>query len=220
MNLELFETIRCDDGKPRHLSWHQERMDRASKTRRARFNLEAYISERLRDYGPMAGRWKLRLNYTIDTVSGIVSPGECLAQAYTPNTVKALVLVDLACLRNMNVYDHKYQDRTFFESLPPGLNMAGDEEVLYHVSGRILEARYANIIWKATGDNHTSLFTPPDPLHQGTARTRLLAENILVCRNLSVDELESCQWLGLINAILDPGEIQIEPRAIRLFTQD
>lgn len=215
--MKLFETICSINGSPLHLAWHEDRIRRTLGPGYPGQSVKILggLDEVIKSKGSMPGRWRIRVDYHL-------APGiqEALLDSisctpYVAKIVKSLILVDVADLPWALNYPFKFADRRCFDTLAPGMVLAPDEEILYHRKGIVLEGRYANLILAASTNGAETLHCPREFLHQGTTRSRLLANSHISETTIKVDDLKYFDWVGFVNAMLGPGEIRIDPRNIR-----
>ncbi len=99
-------------------------------------------------------------------------------------------------------YPLKYADRSELERL---FAQRGDaDDILIVKNGLIKDTTIANV---AFFDGHQWL-TPKHPLLQGTTRARLLDENKIVEREITIDDLHDFTHFALMNAMIGFEEIK------------
>jgi len=180
----LFETIRIDNGIPRNLGLHEQRMNRS---RRELFDLNDEL--RLSDYTRVpeecrSGIFRCRVVYGQTIVSTEFTP-------YARAAVQTLRLVHADTL----AYDHKYLDRSSLTGL---INRDLADDILIVREGCVSDSSYANIVFT---DGRRWL-TPDTPLLPGTMRERLLRDGIIKAERIKVDTLGRLTHFRLINAML------------------
>jgi 4-amino-4-deoxychorismate lyase len=180
----LFETIRIEGGRPRHLRYHNARMNRS---RRALYGpaeeLDLGAAVLVPD-GAGAGPLRCRVTYG-------ESIGEVTFAPYEPRPVRSLELVDGGGLD----YAHKYIDRSGIERL---LSAADADDVLIVRNGLVTDASAAN----AAFFDGTRWLTPSTPLLPGTTRARLLELGLVVARDIRVADIAGFGAAALMNAMI------------------
>ena len=160
-----------------------------------------------------AGRYKCRLPYGRSIGPAEYSP-------YTPLPITNLVVVESPHFD----YSYKWSDRSRFESLKSrgkkilsearsrGGGKSWDRdidsgcfEIIIAIAGRITDTTYSNI---AFYDGERWL-TPSHPLLEGTKRRELLQSGLLSESEIMIDDIESFRSVTMINAMLDPGDIEL-----------
>ncbi|TDT38708.1 4-amino-4-deoxychorismate lyase [Maribacter spongiicola] len=76
------------------------------------------------------------------------------------------------------------------------------DDVLIIKNGLVTDASYSNILFF----DGKQIVTPSTPLLEGTCRARLLDENSIVEKSISVDELQNFESFQLVNALNDFDE--------------
>lgn len=100
-------------------------------------------------------------------------------------------------------YNYKFENRDCFKRL---LNERGDcDDILIIKENRATDSSYSNIVFY----DGEKWFTPKHPLLFGTKRSQLLADNMLFERDIFIDEIKNYEQAGIINAMLDIGDILI-----------
>jgi 4-amino-4-deoxychorismate lyase len=178
----LLETIRIEEGKPRHLFWHEERMNRS---RRELFGAEEPLRlERYLTGIPSSGLWRCRVLYRqgIEKVETLPYKGK--------------VFRHFALVEFTGEYAYKYADRRNFERL---LAEHPDvDDLILCRNGMLTDTTIANLALKIDG----RWLTPAAPLLRGTTRARLLSEGRLEEAPLPCAMLERAEELALMNAML------------------
>lgn len=187
----LFETVRIEDGVPRHLGWHNERAHRSRLAlfgSRTAIDLGERIREALSSRGPsddlVRGTARCRVTYGEE-------PGDVTLSRYEPRRIASLELVDGSGLG----YAHKYVDRSGIERLAAA---AAADDILIVKDGLVTDASYANVaFWDGA-----AWWTPSTPLLAGTVRARLLDLGLLRARPIAVAEIGSFLSVALVNAMI------------------
>ncbi|MCF8225727.1 MAG: aminotransferase class IV family protein [Bacteroidales bacterium] len=191
----LFETIRIREGVPQHLEWHQKRLDRSFhlffKMKRAPVLAEVIrVPEEYR-----RGTVKCRFFYNRGAYESDFSQ-------YTPLSVNLLKAVKCDYID----YSMKFTDRFILEQL---LEKREDcDDILIIKQSEITDTSYSNI---AFYDGREWL-TPANPLLEGTCRSRLLYQNKIREKVITLKDLQGFNSFRLINAMLDFD--QQDPRPV------
>ena len=84
-------------------------------------------------------------------------------------------------------------------------NLPATTEPIFVVDGFLTDSSYSNIaLW-----NGNEWHTPKEPLFFGVRRNVLLNENLLVAKNISINDMHQYQKISFINAMLDLEELEI-----------
>ncbi len=178
----LLETIRIEEGTPRHLAWHEERMNRS---RRELFGAEQALQlEKHLTEIPPSGLWRCRVLYRqgIEKVETLPYHGKMF---------RHFALVEFT-----GEYAYKYADRRCFDRLLAE-HPEADDLILCH-DGMLTDTTIANLALKIDG----RWWTPERPLLPGTTRARFLSEGRLEKAPLPCAMLERAEELALMNAML------------------
>lgn len=187
MSRKLLETIRCENGQPAHLSYHQLRVDNCLKKsgHTPHLDLASLINV------PDDTLYRCRIVYNEITAHVEYIP-------YQKRVIRKLQAVqadelDYAC---------KYADREELERL---FAQKGDaDDILIIQNGRVTDTSIANIAFY-DGSNWR---TPKYPLLKGTTRARLLDENQLIEDEICLDDLPRFTHFALLNAMIGFDEIK------------
>lgn len=181
----FLETIRLENGKFKHLPYHQNRFDRT----RQHFFMDAEPISLAKSLevppGLKRGLFKVRVLYQGDIESVSFHP-------YQIKPVKALKLVNADDVE----YDFKYVDRSAINSLYAQKGACDDILLVKH--GQVTDTSYANIILS----DREYWYTPASPLMPGTCRARLLEEGKIIAADIHVKNLKDFQEIRLINAMM------------------
>jgi 4-amino-4-deoxychorismate lyase len=180
----LFETIRIEGGTPRHLAYHNARMNRS---RRELFgpsdDLDLAPAIRVPD-GAGAGLLRCRVTY-----GGAI--GDVTFAPYEPRVVRSLALADGERLD----YARKYADRSGIEKLLEGTEA---DDVLIVRKGLVTDTSAANTAFF----DGTLWLTPATPLLPGTTRARLLDFGLIVARDIRIADIAGFEAVALMNAMI------------------
>jgi 4-amino-4-deoxychorismate lyase len=128
---------------------------------------------------------------------------------YIKRTIKKLKIVDLnaadvsAEYRSFN-YEFKYQDRTLINSFLTGIDDISD--ILIVKNGSLTDTSFSNIILF----DGEKWITPSTFLLNGVKRRYLLENNKIAEEKVSLDDIGRFQKISLINAMLDPEDIEVD----------
>ena len=181
---QLFETIKCVDGKLHNLEFHQERFNRSRKNYFGSDDL-ILIEESISIPDEFKkGVFRCRITYTkkIEKVEFI---------PYQFRKVDSLKLV----YDDSVDYRFKYTDREHITRLYEKREQCDD--ILIVKNNCITDSSTANPIFF----DGTNWFTPDTVLLRGTQRSRLLREGKIAERRITLDDLNKFSKIGLINAL-------------------
>lgn len=188
MNTNTFlETIACNNGKPLHLGYHQERLNNTLKTLNihTQYDLAALISP------PDNTFYRCRFIY--DATRFTIS--------YHPYTLtvpsKLRLIVD-----NAIDYPLKSTNRTALDALYAQRN--GCDDVLIVKNGFVTDTTIANSAFFI----NNQWLTPKTPLLHGTTRARLLEEKKLFPADITARDALDARKIMLMNAMI--GCIEME----------
>jgi 4-amino-4-deoxychorismate lyase len=186
----LFETIRIEDGKPVHLKWHEERMQRSIPGFRVP-DLEQEIR-----VPPEFSKGKGKCNVVYDK--------EIMAISFMKYIMKSVGSLRVVC-SDMVDYHLKFSDRAELEAL---FGMRGDcDDIIIVKGGLITDSSFANLVFF----DGSHWFTPLHPLLEGTCRARLISEGKLLTMNIVFADLPRFLGCKLINAMRYPEEQEMIP---------
>ena len=174
----FLETIACVQGQAQHLSYHQQRMNRALDKSNP-YNLQELLKV------PDTSLLRCRILYSSNTIEISYLP-------YAKRNINTLQLIE----DNEINYSHKYADRTQLDHSFAKRSIADD--VLIVKNGFITDTTIANIAFY----DGTQWFTPDTPLLEGTTRARLINEKKLTIRAIKVDDIRDFQGFALLNAMI------------------
>jgi 4-amino-4-deoxychorismate lyase len=175
----LFETIRVLHGEPKHLEFHQKRIQN-SLGFAPKFELETLI----KTDSPKLQKAKLIYSGDGEFVKLEMTP-------YTKRDIKSFKLV----LSDMK-YEKKYLDRSRIDELFSKKGKA--DEILITQNSLLKDTSIHNIALLI----EDRWLTPAHPLLRGTTRERLLAEGKISESELSIEDLKRCSKIALLNAMV------------------
>ncbi len=174
----LLETIKCFDGLPLYLDYHQKRIDYS----RDQLGYDTPLILRLDP--PRHGLYRCRVLYC-DTVEKI---------EYLPYQEKDIRHFKLI---HSNIdYTLKYADREDINAL---LTQKGSaDEIIIVKDGLITDTSIANICFY----DGAQWLTPRVPLLKGTTRQRFLDQGKLIEADISYTQIDTFEKIGLLNAMV------------------
>lgn len=186
MSRKFLETIKILDGVPFYLEYHQERLNKALNTKKS-YSLYDLIEP------PRNGLYRCRIMYDIKEIKIEYLP-------YTKREVKTLKLV----VNDTIEYSKKYANRDEINQL---VNQKENcDDILIVQNGLVLDTSIANIAFF----DGREWFTPKTPLLKGTCRARLLDEDKIIEKDISVQEIKSFKTIALMNAMIDFDIIAVD----------
>lgn len=196
----LLETLRAVDGEIEGLEFHLQRMIQSRQTLWGLMDipdLKGALEHSGVTCGP--GIWKIRVLY--DRVIRRIE-----STPYKPLSYNKIALVD----DNSLEYSYKWADRFALNQLQNRANSAGADTALIVRNGLITDFLSANAVF-FDGVNWLS---PSKPLLRGTRRHRLLLSGKILTADIAVEDLCGFHCISPINAMVDLGEIRINPNLI------
>lgn len=183
------ETIRVEDGMPRNLRYHQERMERTM----SRFFPNAPVpslESALDNFAwPPDKVMKVHVEYGGQGITLV------RAEEYHIRTIRKLRLIPCDEID----YTYKSADRSRLEQLA---GLKGDaDEIIIVKNGLLTDTSYSNI---ALYDG-TEWATPRRPLLRGTMIQALLDRGALTERDITPENYKSYTLVSLINAMMPLG---------------
>ncbi len=181
MSKKLLETIRCEQGRPAHLAYHQQRVERSLRQLgyACHLDLASLIAP------PDAALYRCRVVY--DATSASVE--------YIPYQAKSIQTLQLLRADTLD-YALKYADRTELDLLFAQRGAADD--ILIVQNGLITDTSIANIAFF----DGTRWLTPKHPLLAGTTRARLLDEKRIIEKEIAPGDLADFTTFALLNAMV------------------
>ncbi len=184
----FFESIKLQNGFPKHLHYHQARVDRTYLNywgSSIKVNLEDIIARTPRQTNAEVA--KCKIIYNRDGVLSIHESG------YTPKVVKKLKIIEIKPEEN---YFFKSLDRKWIDEYSRKLSQETD--TLFVRDGLVLESSYTNVALLKKG----KWYTPSNPLHRGTTLERFVLSGHLIPDEIPVKNLVDFEELRLFNAVL------------------
>lgn len=123
---------------------------------------------------------------------------ECEPLPYVKLPIRSMQVIETSWFD----YSFKYEDRTVIQEL---VQSTETDDILISIDGLITDCSYANLaFW-----NGKKWLTPEKPLLEGIKRHHLLEEGKIEKASIHKDELDAFEKVTLINAMLDPGDLEI-----------
>lgn len=176
----LLETIRCEQGIPAHLEYHQRRLERSL----TRLGVNAEYSLKSLIVPPDNSLYRCRFLYDENGCRVEYHP-------YIHRKIRSLTLIHDDKLE----YSLKSADRSALDRLY--LQRGNADDVLIVKNDLLSDTTIANIALQIGG----RWFTPKTPLLEGTTRARLIDEQKLFCEDLEVSALRTASKIALMNAM-------------------
>ena len=187
---QFVETICIENGKPRNLSYHVQRLN---LTMRTFFPESKAIGEHelLTDIPNVQGLQKARVVYNENGIT------ERSFAPYSIRKINSIAIVE----GNDISYSWKSTDRSALMRLR---EKAPDyDEVIIIKNGCVTDTSYTNLCFF----DGKEWLTPDTPLLRGTMRQKLLDEGIIREARILKTDLHKFQFVSLINAMMPLGEL-------------
>lgn len=198
----FIDTIKLADGNYKLIEYHNRRIN---NTINHFFGAGPEIN--LKTFLPKAdeyktGIYKCRLTYSMHIENIEIIP-------YVKRAIKKLKIIDLDIARlpaeyKSLDYEFKYEDRTCINSFLKGLDDITD--ILIAKNGLITDTSFSNVIL-FDGEKWVA---PDTYLLNGVKRRYLLDKGAIEERKVSINDLPYFRKISLINAMLEPQDIEID----------
>ncbi len=175
--IKFLETIKAVDGELKHLNYHQKRVNKTLK------ESSLILKEVLTP--PQNGTYRCRVIYDSRDI-------DVSYHLYKKSIAKSFKLVHADTLD----YHLKYAKRDELESLK-SQNSTYDDIIIVK-NGCLTDTTIANIAFL----KDEQWITPKKPLLRGTTRERLIEENLLHVKDISIDDIDNFTAFGIMNALL------------------
>lgn len=190
----LLETFCLINGIPQDVEYHSHRLKYSLPI--VPWGIETLtdaIAEEVYKLDDCSGRWRASVTYSPAGVEFVrLNP-------YTLPKIEGLSLVPI----EQNFYSKKWADRSLLEQykhkLPIGV------EPLFVLNDKITDTTFTNILLQ----DGNELYTPKTYLLPGTKRAKLITGGIVKPIDVGVAELERFDSIHLINALLEPTEVEL-----------
>lgn len=172
-----FETVCCKAGKACNLNYH---------TKRVYYTIQKYLDLETAIIPPTDKLLRCKIIYNKKAIENISY------YPYTKRKIQRLKIVQDDTIE----YNYKYLDRTLLDNL---FEKKDDcDEIIIVKNGLVADTSIANIsIYK-----NKQWLTPKTPLLQGTLRARLLDEQKIIEKDITLDDLLRAKKLALSNAMI------------------
>jgi 4-amino-4-deoxychorismate lyase len=190
----LFETIRIENGILMYPKEHEKRMFYSRSVlfgMKDPFFLHQIISIP-REF--KVGIVRCRVDYGI----------KIEAITFKHYTMKPLKKIQVVVNEEIR-YPFKFSDRSALESLLLERNNA--DEIILVQNGLITDTSFSNLIFY----NGLNWITPSNPLLNGTCRNRLINEEKIMERKISLEDIKSFMGFKIINAMIYPEDMEMIP---------
>jgi 4-amino-4-deoxychorismate lyase len=187
----LFESIKCVDGIPQNLSYHQARIELAFSVhfpKKQTLDLDEILPLKKN----LQGIFKWRVTYDSNSANTSL-------ETYHIRPVKSLKIVYGSHLN----YGHKYDDRRVINEL--FANRLEHDDIIILKNGFVTDSSYANLIFYTKG----LWYTPSQPILPGTKRQQLIDTGKIIMANIKSSDITKFEKVSLINAMLDLGDVEI-----------
>jgi 4-amino-4-deoxychorismate lyase len=190
----FFETIRYKNGILENLSYHQIRINRTLRALGGNTPIQL-------DEIHIEGDVEKDIVYKIKCLYNLEGAFHIEKDIYNKKTIQT-VSIHLAAQEE---YQFKFTDRTW---LNDALKKSGTDEIIIVQNNIIKDGNYANLVFF----NGIEWHTPLHPLLLGTHRARLINENKIIEKNITLSDLVNYTTLKYINAMMlweESPEIEI-----------
>jgi 4-amino-4-deoxychorismate lyase len=186
--MQLLETIQVRDGQFQNIEYHNKRFN---ASRLELFGLDDF--QDLENLLKMPtecseGIFRCRVVYEKEIQETTFTP-------YIYKEIKTLKMVDIGDWD----YSYKYADRSFMTNLLNENN--GFDEVIMIKNGFITDCTIANLaFWDGA-----NWLTPSTPLLKGTKRQQLIDSQVIIEREIRIEDISKYEGVCLINAFRGVG---------------
>ena len=190
----FFETIRYKNGIVENVSYHQARINRTLRALGGNTPIQLDKIQLVQDF-------EKDIVYKIKCLYNLEGAYHIEKAVYHKKTIKT-VSIHLAAQEE---YQFKYTDRTW---LNEALKKRGTDEIIIVQNNIIKDGNYANLVLF----NGIEWHTPKNPLLLGTHRARLIDENKIIEKNITLSDLANYTSLKYVNAMMlweESPEIEI-----------
>ncbi|MEM9545798.1 MAG: aminotransferase class IV [Bacteroidota bacterium] len=182
--LLLIETIRIQNGRVRHIQYHNQR---CNASRKALFGSKNNINLRNSIDVSKANTPEVKCRIIYDDRIHKVD-----YESYTMRSIQTLEPVEIGDFD----YSHKYADR---ETLKSFFDQRGSkDDILMTRKGFITDTYYANVALLKSG----KWYTPKNPLLNGSCRSRLIDSKEIIPLDIHINQLIDFESISLFNAMI------------------
>ena len=190
----FFETIRYVNGVLENLSYHQARINRTVSALGGKTYIQLDKIQLVHDFEKDIV-YKIKCLYNLEGAYYIEKA------VYHKKTIQTVSIHQAA----QEEYQYKYTNRNW---LNDALKNAGTDEMIIVQNNMIKDGNYANLVFFNGSEWHT----PLHPLLLGTHRARLIDENKIIEKDITLSDLANYTILKYINAMMlweESPEIEI-----------
>jgi 4-amino-4-deoxychorismate lyase len=190
----FFETIRYKNGILENVSYHQARINRTLSVLGGNTSIQLDKIQLVHDFEKDTV-YKIKCLYNLEGAYHIEKA------VYHKKIIQTISIHQAA----QEEYPFKYTNRTW---LNDALKNAGTDEIIIVQNNMVKDGNYANLVFF----NGTEWHTPKHPLLLGTHRARLIEENKIIEKIITLSDLANYTTLKYINAMMlweESPEIEI-----------
>ena len=190
----FFETIRYVNGILENVSYHQARINRTVSALGGERSIQL-------DKTQIEGKFEKDIVYKIKCLYNLEGAYHIEKAVYHKKTIQTVSIHQAA----LEEYQYKYTNRNW---LNEALKNAGTDEMIILQNNMIKDGNYANLVFFNGSEWHTPLY----PLLLGTHRARLIDQNKIIEKDITISDLSSYTKLKFINAMMlweESPEIEI-----------
>ncbi len=190
----FFETIRYVNGVLENVSYHQARINRTVSALGGETSIQLDKTQLVHDF-------EKDIVYKIKCLYNLEGAYHIEKAVYHKKTIQTVSIHQAA----QEEYQYKYTNRNW---LNDALKNAGTDEMIIVQNNMIKDGNYANLVFFNGSEWHT----PLHPLLLGTHRARLIDENKIIEKNITLSDLANYTILKYINAMMlweESPEIEI-----------
>jgi 4-amino-4-deoxychorismate lyase len=186
--MQLLETIQVREGQFQNIEYHNKRFN-ASRLELFEIDDFQYLENLIKIPSECSeGIFRCRVIYEKEIHEMTFTP-------YIYKEIKTLKLVDIGDWD----YSYKYADRSFMTNLLNENN--GFDEVIMVKNGFITDCTIANLaFWDGA-----NWLTPSTPLLKGTKRQQLIDSQVIIEREIRIEDISKYEGVCLINAFRGVG---------------
>ena len=180
----LIETIRIQNGRVRHIEYHNQR---CNESRKVLFGTSDSIDLRKFIDTKQAKTTEVKCRITYDNTIQKIE-----YEAYQIRPIQSLKLVKANDLDYSHKYAHREELKCIFDQ------RQDKDDVLIVKNGLLTDTYYANIALEKNG----LWYTPKTPLLKGTARARLIDKGKITPIDIPIDQYSSYNAISIFNAMI------------------
>lgn len=190
----FFETIRYKNGILENISYHQARINRTVSALGRNTSIQL-------DKIQIEGKFEKDILYKIKCLYNLEGAFHIEKEFYNKKIIQTVSIHQAA----QEEYQFKYTNRSW---LNDALKKSGTDEIIIIQNNIVKDGNYANLIFFDGNEWHT----PIHPLLLGTHRARLIEENKITEKVITLSDLANYTTLKYINAMMlweESPEIEI-----------